>query len=250
MNQQVDRAGGSIASPQVLAWGSVLLGFGLILGSIYLKSYWGVFGLDPFQFGHASDLALVGLTGIGITVAFIVVAALLGGHLGRVAAKFAEKYRAVGPLLGCALVVGMVALLLYVRFGRFLVIGILMTWFLTWLVHRSPEIPEFFRETKSLPFLLLALAYVPMGAHYLGQRRAHDVIYGRDGFTAVMSSLPNKEFVTNLRLVGRLGDVYVLFNRLDGSVIVVPQNLMLSLTLREGSGSLPPQSRGGRSKGQ
>lgn len=235
MNQPLGRAENPISSPQVLAWGSVSFGFGLILGSIYLKSYWGVFGLDPFQFGHASDLALVGLTGVGVTVAFTVVAALLGGHLGRVAARYTEKYRVVGPLLLCALVTVMVVLLLWVKFGRLLVGGILLTWFLTWLVHRSPEVPEFFRALKPLPFLLLALAYIPMGAHYLGQRRAHEVISGQHGFIAVMSSGGTR--TSDLRLAGRLGDIYVMVSRLDGSVVVVPQNLVSSLTLRSKQGS-------------
>lgn len=77
---------------QVVAWSTMVFGFGLIQGTLHLKGYWGSFGLDPFQFGNASDLALIGLTGVGVTVVFMLLAALLGGYVSSKVRLLEEKY--------------------------------------------------------------------------------------------------------------------------------------------------------------
>ncbi|CAH0128921.1 hypothetical protein SRABI102_00006 [Stenotrophomonas lactitubi] len=63
----------------VAGWGSAVVTFGLIQGALYLKAYWGHFGLDPFQFVAVSELALAGLAGIGMVLILMLVASLFGG---------------------------------------------------------------------------------------------------------------------------------------------------------------------------
>lgn len=63
----------------VAGWGSALVTFCLIQGAFYLKAYWGHFGLDPFQFVAVSELALAGLTGIGMVLFLLLLASLFGG---------------------------------------------------------------------------------------------------------------------------------------------------------------------------
>lgn len=63
----------------VAGWGSAVVTFGLIQGALYLKAYWGHFGLDPFQFVAVSELALAGLAGIGMVLFLILIALLFGG---------------------------------------------------------------------------------------------------------------------------------------------------------------------------
>lgn len=53
--------------------------FGLVQGAFYLKAYWGHFGPDPFQFVAVGELALAGLTGIGMVLFLMLVALLIGG---------------------------------------------------------------------------------------------------------------------------------------------------------------------------
>jgi len=67
----------AVSSAHILAWTSVVSAVGITQGAIYLKYFWGRFSLDPFQFSNAGDLAVVGLRGIGVTIAFMAGAALL-----------------------------------------------------------------------------------------------------------------------------------------------------------------------------
>src|SRR5690554_6059622 len=95
----------STNAAQVLAWISVLLAFGVAQGVIYLKSFWSRFGLDPFQFSNANDLAIAGLTGIGVTIAFMAGAALLGGYLGHLLVQHSPKSK-VGLAVFLLVVIG------------------------------------------------------------------------------------------------------------------------------------------------
>src|SRR5690606_35452347 len=76
---------------KVLAWTSLLLAFGAVQGVIYLKAYWGRFGLNPFQYADVDSLALVGLTGIGVTLLLIGLGALFGGYIGAKIAAWKER---------------------------------------------------------------------------------------------------------------------------------------------------------------
>ncbi|HGM6066463.1 TPA: hypothetical protein ACKP39_000107 [Stenotrophomonas maltophilia] len=54
----MDRTQKTLTMADVAGWGSALVTFGLVQGVLYLKAYWGHFGLDPFQLVAASELAL------------------------------------------------------------------------------------------------------------------------------------------------------------------------------------------------
>lgn len=83
----MDRTQKTMTMADVAGWGSALVTFGLVQGALYLKAYWGHFGLDPFQFVAVSELALAGLAGIGMVLLFMLFAALLGGWIeGKVTA--------------------------------------------------------------------------------------------------------------------------------------------------------------------
>jgi len=206
---------------QVLAWASVLLAFGSIQGVIYLKAYWGRFGLDPFQFSDASSLSLVGLTGIGVTVAVMGIAALVGGWLGQKLDEVRSKHRVVGITIGLSLLVGLALMAYFVDWGIYLVIGVLLTWFLLVLAHHSPLIPAALTRSSWLPYLALAVAYVPLASHHYGHRQADKVMN-----SSIRAKIDESDDLAadrqGLRLVGRLGDGYVLYRPMDRSVLVVP----------------------------
>ncbi|WGV53866.1 hypothetical protein QIF44_16420 [Stenotrophomonas indicatrix] len=75
----MERTQKALTMADVAGWGSAVVTFGLIQGALYLKSYWGHFGLDPFQFVAVSELALAGLAGIGMVLFLILIALLFGG---------------------------------------------------------------------------------------------------------------------------------------------------------------------------
>ncbi len=221
----------SVTPAQVLAWTSVLLAFGVTQGVIYLRSFWGRFGLDPFQFGNAGDLAIVGLTGIGVTLAFMGGAALVGGYLGDALIKRVPKSKLAVSLLLVGLLCGLISLVLLVDFGIYLLLGMLLTWALVWLAHNSPDIPDSFKQVKILGYCALAVAYIPMASHYFGQRKANAIQSG--GSALVLADDQSlREPERELRFVGRLGGEYVFFNFSDQSVTIVQANSVERMTLQ------------------
>ncbi|WP_295968059.1 hypothetical protein [uncultured Xanthomonas sp.] len=231
-----------IGSAQFLAWGSVFIAFGAVQGVIYLRAYWGNFGIDPFQFGAVNDLALVGLTAIGATLAFLLLASLVGGYLGRKLSILSEQYRAVAIFAPIAVLISLVALAFYVDFGLYLVLGTFLTWIIVWLVKRTPEVPIGVRRMELLPYMALVLAYMPLSAHYLGHRKAASVKQG-PAMVRVLTDR-NAEIGTKgsekYQLAGRLGDVYVLYRKVDDSVEVVPSSELQRLII--GRSTTPPSS--------
>ncbi|MEA9830476.1 hypothetical protein VDG37_01610 [Xanthomonas campestris pv. raphani] len=222
-----------IGSAHVLAWGSVFIAFGAVQGVIYLRSYWGNFGVDPFQFGSVNDLALVGLTAIGATLAFLLLSSLVGGYLGRNLSILSERYRTVAILVPIALLIFLIALALYVDLGFYLVFGVFLTWILIWLIQRTPGIPISVRQMELLPYIALVLAYMPLSAHYLGHRKAASVKRA----PAVVSVLTEHKAERGAKdsgkyqLAGRLGDVYVLYHKVDDSIEVIPSSELQRLRI-------------------
>lgn len=220
---EVEERGTRFGAAHVLAWSTVLLGFGLIQGTLYLKGYWGAFGLDPFQFGNASDLALIGLTGIGVTVAFMLVAAVAGGYLAQKILQFEQTYRYGGWIVLLVAIALSGVLLFVVSFGWLLCIGVLLTWALIWLVKKAPDIPSAIRDWKLLPYAALALAYIPMGAYFLGQRNAAQIKIRHSG-VVVTSTDALQCHANGWKFAGRLNDVYVIYCRVPEAVTVIPAN--------------------------
>lgn len=216
----------------MLAWTSLLLAFGAVQGVIYLKAYWGRFGLNPFQYADVDSLALVGLTGIGVTLALVGLGALFGGYIGSKMTAWTERARLLRWLVPVLLAAFVLALAFLVDFGIYLVIGILMTWIIIWLAHHSPDVPTLIKQATPLPYIVLALTYVPLGSYYFGQRQAAKVAASSTRALVTPTPFPDGGD-GDLRLAGRLGDSYVFYGPKNGSVLVVPSAQVGALTLRD-----------------
>lgn len=211
----------------VAAWSSALLGFGLVQGVIYLRSYWGRFLLEPFQFGDVSELAVVGLVGFGVTLAFMAIAAIFGSILSQWAGAASQRYPWVARICLVLIFSGLFAVAFFVKFGLYLAGGVLLSWILIALVKRSPDLPESFKRWELLPYLAMALAYVPLGAYHLGQKHADEVIEGRrGGVVEDQTSNPSTQ-----QFVGRLGDVYVFRRKADGAITLRPTDSIEQITI-------------------
>lgn len=228
----------------VVAWSSLLLGFGLIQGALYLKAYWGAFGLDPFQFGNASDLALIGLTSIGVTVALMMMSAMLGSYLSAKVQLLQTKLHLPWWALAVVPILLFILLGIFVFFGWILLLGMLLTWSLLWLVYRAPDVPEAVRTFKYLPYLAMAVAYFPMSAYYLGERQAARVKAGDRGFVVDAPATGGCQMGA-WQFVGRLNDVYVLFCRQTGGVSLLAAPSDSALHLQKGP---TPATNGARVK--
>lgn len=224
------------SAPNFLAWISVLLAFGVAQGVIYLRSFWGRFELDPFQFSNASDLAFVGLTGIGVTLVFAAGAALVGGYLGNWLSQHFPKSKLASSVLLLALLGGLVALTFFVDFGTYLLIGMLLTWIIVWLIHHSPDIPASMKQGKFIPYLAVAVAYIPMASHYYGQHKANLVFHSDKALHlnsghSVGTGLPSGE----QRFVGRLGGEYIFYSPVHQSVSIVQADAVQRIALTKGA---------------
>ena len=219
----------------VAAWSSVLLGFGLVQGVIYLRSYWGRFGLDPFQFSTASDLAFVGLTGIGVTVGFMCISAMLGGYVAKLVIDHAPRMKWLVVVLAVITVAGMVALVVSVDFGIYLVGGMILAWGILWLLHKSPDVPFEIKQLKLLPYMALAVAYIPLASHYFGQRKADHIAKAPATwqFQANGTTIPALDS-GSYRFVGRLGGDYVFYEPHRVVVTIVPSDANPSISLVKG----------------
>lgn len=221
-----------VSSAHVLAWISVVLAFGITQGVIYLKSFWGRFGLDPFQFSNAGDLAVVGLTGIGITLAFMAGAALLGGYLGSALLQHIPTSRISRWSSLVGLLCSLVVLVIFVDFGIYLLFGMVLTWLLIWLVHHSPDIPETFKHAKFIGYVALAVAYIPMASHYYGQRKANSILIEERVLVLSPERLRDTALPTGeQRFVGRLGGEYVFYGPSDRTVTIVQAGSVNRITL-------------------
>ncbi|MDR6990206.1 hypothetical protein [Luteimonas sp. 3794] len=232
-----------VSSAHVVAWISVVLAFGTTQGVIYLKSFWGRFGLDPFQFSNAGDLAVVGLTGIGVTLAFMAGAALLGGYLGAALVQHVPKSRLACWSIFGGLLCSLVVLVIFVDFGIYLLFGMVLTWFLIWLAHHSPDIPETFKHAKVIGYVALAIAYIPMASHYYGQRKANSILVEE----RVLVLSPERLRDTALpageqRFVGRLGGEYVFYAPTDRTTTIVQAGAVDRMTLRVKRPETPDRS--------
>ena len=217
----------------VLAWSSALAAFGSVQGAIYLKAYWGRFGLDPFQFHDVSALALVGLTAVGATLAFIGAGALLGGYLSSRIEPWAKASPRAGALAAALLSLTIFFIAIRVDFGWQLVCGMSLTWSLIWLAQRAPALPDWVKSAQALPYIALAVAYVPLGSHYLGTRRAEAVkVSTSRAEVGNLSSMSRPK--GDHRFAGSLGGSYVLYSPSDHSVLVIRADEARGLALYGG----------------
>jgi hypothetical protein len=63
------------------------------------------------------------------------------------------------------LVAGLVVLAVFVDFGIYLLLRVILAWALVWLVLRSPDVPAKFKYVGILGYTALAVAYIPMPWH-------------------------------------------------------------------------------------
>lgn len=209
------------SSTIVLASISILFAYGCAIGAIYLRSYWGAFGIDPFQFATATDLAVKGLAATGPTLGFILVAGIVGEVIGNAAAKLTPKYKWLPIVIAVLVAVFIAVLVIFVSFGRLLVIGMIATWVLQALAWRS----DFLRpmaSSKHAPLIIAALVYPPIATHYLAKRAALNSVE-RGRIAEVIATSPGLQATLgeHASFIGRVGDTYFL-RRKDGQLTVVP----------------------------
>lgn len=142
----------------VASWGSALVTFGLIQGALYLKAYWGHFGLDPFQYVAVSEIALAGLAGVALALGLMVLAILVGDWLGDKITSLTPDRRVLGCLALVALLLGLGAIIWWANAWAVL-LGALLTVVFLAAVSIAPTVPA---EVKKWPWLTTRWSWLCM----------------------------------------------------------------------------------------
>lgn len=203
----------------VAGWGSAVVTFGLIQGALYLKAYWGHFGLDPFQFVAVSELALAGLAGIGMVLFLMLVASLFGGWVEIKVTSGSAKSKLFAWLFPLLFFTGL-GLLLWWSNTWSLLIGLLLTIICALIVQLSPVVPATVKDSPWLIYALVMLVYVSIASSMLGSERAEKISSG--GGKHVTAVTVDGTVQGGLSLIGRLGDSYALWDPARKAAVLVP----------------------------
>jgi len=163
----MERTQKTLTMADVAGWGSAVVTFGLIQGALYLKAYWGHFGLDPFQFVAVSELALAGLAGIGMVLFLMLVASLFGGWVEIKVTSGSAKSKLFAWLFPLLFFTGL-GLLLWWSNTWPLLIGLLLTIICALIVQLSPVVPATVKYSSWLIYALVMLVYVSIVSSMLG----------------------------------------------------------------------------------
>ncbi|MET3151680.1 hypothetical protein B9Y72_08790 [Stenotrophomonas maltophilia] len=209
----------TLTMADVAGWGSAVVTFGLIQGALYLKAYWGHFGLDPFQFVAVSELALAGLAGIGMVLFLMLVALLFSGWVDVKLTSGASKSKRFAWLGPTIFFTGLGALLWWSNAWPVL-IGLFLTIICALAVRLSPVIPTAVKDSPWLIYALVMLVYVSIVSSMLGSGRAATVSSG--GGKHLTAVTVDGKVQGGLSLIGRLGDSYALWDPARKAAVLVP----------------------------
>jgi len=218
-------------------WGSALATFGLVQGALYLKAYWGHFGLDPFQFVAVGELALAGLAAMGFVLFLLAVGALLGGWIeGRLTGEAAKG--GVRAWLVPTIFFGALAFLIWWVEAWVALIGMALTICCALAVQLSPVVTRAIKDSPWMIYLLAMVVYVSVVSSWLGEKRAGDITAGDQTYTSILRTEAGLR--GDLVLIGRLGDTYALWDPAKKTTTIFPASDITSLEIsRKGSSVVP-----------
>lgn len=224
----MERTQKALTMADVAGWGSAVVTFGLIQGALYLKAYWGHFGLDPFQFVAVSELALAGLAGIGMVLFLMLVASLFGGWVEIKVTSGSAKSKLFAWLFPLLFFIGL-GLLLWWSNTWPLLIGLLLTIICALIVQLSPVVPATVKDSPWLIYALVMLVYVSIVSSMLGSGRAKAITAGRSSYTTILTV--EGDVLRGMTLVGRLGDSYALWDSGRKAAVLVPVSAVTRLEI-------------------
>jgi len=219
---------------------SGVVAYGYALGAIYMRAYWGSFGIDPFQYGSTADVAVAGFSAIAAFSILLIIAAWLG----RLIAETASQFEAGGRWLFWGLVVsiaGLVSAALFTGFWWY-VLGMIGVWILTLMLILTPTLPLYLRSPPTAALIGLLAVYLPLAAHSQAKSRADDAWNPDAGWIVDQSrSTLSLSLEGAAKVAGRLGDHVVVLEPSSKSVIFLPVSEQVRIvTMPRGSAPASP----------
>lgn len=229
----MERSRKVLSIADVAVWGSALTTFGLAQGALYLKAYWGSFGLDPFQFVAVSELALAGLAAVGFVLGLMLLAALLGGWVEGQITNISPERRTLRWLVPIAFFVT-IGMVVWLTNSWVILAGAIFTVFCVLAVTLSPVVPPSVKSSPWLIYIVLMLVYVSIAMGYLGAESAQKIIRGDGKYVSTVSL--EGETLSNLIFLGRLGDTYALWEPATKATVLLQASDIKKLkTMRKNS---------------
>ncbi len=221
-------------------WGSALATFGLVQGALYLKAFWGYFGLDPFQFVAVGELALAGLAAMAFVLFLLAVGMLLASWIearltGETAKGGARAW--VVPIV----FFGTLAGLIWWAEAWVALIGMILTLCCALAVQFSPVVPRAIQDSPWMIHSLLLLVYVWVVSSWLGEKRAADITTGDQPYTSILRTEAGTR--GDLVLLGRLGDTYALWDHAKKTTTLLPASDIPSLEIARKATSVVPGTK-------
>lgn len=217
----------ALATPEVKFTGigiaaaiSGIAAYGSAIGAVYMRSYWGSFGIDPFQYGSSTDIAIAGLS----AVAAYAVLVLLAGWAGRLIAETASQFERGQKLLAKAMFVAVPAVVgSAIYFGHlWVLIALVGVFALTLMLIMTPTLPKSLRWPPTAALIAMLTIYLPLAAHGRAEskgKQAWDPSHGWVVDTERSSS--GLGLTGRPKMAGRLGDLVVVLEPGTRSVILV-----------------------------
>lgn len=227
----MERTTKELSMADIAGWGSALVTFGLIQGALYLKAYWGHFGLDPFQYVAVSEIALAGLAGIGLALGMMFVAILLGDWLGNKLTSIGPDRRLLGFLAPAGLFLGLGAIIWWANAWAVL-LGALLTVVCLAAVSIAPTVPAAIKKSPWLTYAVVMLVYVSIASNWLGAERAKKITRGEE--TRVANIRIESGSLSGVSLIGRLGDSYAFWDKARKATLLLPASELRSLEIGRG----------------
>lgn len=227
----MERTTKELSIADVAGWGSALVTFGLIQGALYLKAYWGHFGLDPFQYVAVSEIALAGLAGMGLALGVMAVAILLGDWLGDKLTSISSNRRMLGLFAPVSLLLGLGAIIRWANAWAVLIGGLLTVACLA-AVSVAPTVPAAIKKSPWLTYAVVMLVYVSIASNWLGAERAKKITQGEEERVANITIESGS--LSGLSLIGRLGDTYAFWDKARKTTLLLKASDLKSLELRRG----------------
>lgn len=236
----MERVHKELSLADVAGWGSACVTFGLIQGALYLRAYWSQFGLDPFQFVAVGELALTGLTSIGMVLGLMLVALLFGGWLEVKLTGTTTMRNRLSWLAPVLFFAGLGAIIWWAG-AWVLLIGILLTIGCLLVVTLSPVVPGAVKKSPWLVYSVSMLVYVSIASSWLGSERARAIIDGKAKHLSTVTI--ESDTLSDLNLIGRLGDTYALWDPVRKTTILIPTGDVKKLETTRKQSAAPSRAR-------
>lgn len=207
---------------------------------MYLKAFWGYFGLDPFQFVAVGELALAGLAAMAFVLFLLAVGMLLASWIearltGQTAKGGARAW--VVPIV----FFGTLAGLIWWAEAWVALIGMILTLCCALAVQFSPVVPRAIKDSPWMIHSLLLLVYVSVVSSWLGEKRAADITTGDQPYTSILRTEAGTR--GDLVLSGRLGDTYGLWDHAKKTTTLLPASDITSLEIARKATSVVPGTK-------